>query len=79
MKFEEIKKYFIEDEDDGRWNFDEEKLDNMTRKEIKEMFLSILEKCDDYETDGDKDGLYFLEYFTLKFNVNIKNEKIESL
>lgn len=60
MKFEEIKKYFIEDEDDGRWNFDEEKLDNMTRKEIKEMFLSILEKCDDYETDGDKDGLYFI-------------------
>lgn len=60
MKFEEIKKYFIEDEDDGRWNFDEEKLDSMTRKEIKEMFLSILEKCDDYETDGDKDALYFI-------------------
>ena len=60
MKFEEIKKYFIEDEDDGIWNFDKEKLNNMTRNETKDMFLSILEKCDDYETDGDKDGLYFI-------------------
>ena len=60
MKFEEIKKYFIENEDDGRWNFDKEKLNNMTRNETKDMFLSILEKCDDYETDGDKDGLYFI-------------------
>lgn len=60
MKFEEIKKYFVENEDDGIWNFDKEKLNNMTRNETKDIFLSILEKCDDYETDGDKDGLYFI-------------------
>lgn len=61
MKFEEIKKYFVEDED-GIWNFDNEKLNNMTRNETKDMFLSILKEYDEYEEDGDKDGTYiFIE------------------
>lgn len=61
MKFKEIKKYFVEEEGcEGVYCFDEDKLDNMTKKEIKEMFLSILEEYQDYSTDGDKEGTYII-------------------